>query len=134
VRAEADGDPRPEVVCFSSTRPGCGWWFVRTGAGAHGLHPSRNGRFLYVSDRAAGSVTVVSFQHRRVVATWVIGGSPDMGACQRTAARLTSASVDGVDLDVVPAGKPESFCEGGLREMSYEITEQTRRAGAHGVW
>jgi DNA-binding beta-propeller fold protein YncE len=54
--------------------------FVKTGAGAHGLYPSRNARFLYVSNRVAGTVSVISFRRRRVVATWRIpGGSPDMG-------------------------------------------------------
>jgi DNA-binding beta-propeller fold protein YncE len=54
--------------------------FVKTGAGAHGLYPSRDGRFLYVSDRAAGAVSVLSFATRKVVKTWPIpGGSPDMG-------------------------------------------------------
>jgi YVTN family beta-propeller protein len=55
--------------------------FIRTGAGAHGLYPSRNGEDLYVSNRSAGSVSVISFTTRKVVATWHIpgGGSPDMG-------------------------------------------------------
>ena len=55
--------------------------FVRTGAGAHGLYPSRDGKYLYVSNRGAGSVSVISFRTRRVVKTWRIpgGGSPDMG-------------------------------------------------------
>ncbi len=53
--------------------------FVRTGAGAHGLYPSRDARDLYVSNRSAGTVSVLSFRTRRVVATWNIGGSPDMG-------------------------------------------------------
>ena len=54
--------------------------FIKTGAGAHGLYPSRDDRFLYVSDRSAGAVSVLSFATRRVVATWAIpGGSPDMG-------------------------------------------------------
>ena len=54
--------------------------FLATGAGAHGLYPSRNARRLYVSNRSAGTVSVVSFATRRVVATWHIpGGSPDMG-------------------------------------------------------
>jgi DNA-binding beta-propeller fold protein YncE len=55
--------------------------FLHTGAGAHGLYPSRDARFLYVSNRSAGSVSVVSFKTRRVVATWVIPppASPDMG-------------------------------------------------------
>jgi YVTN family beta-propeller protein len=54
--------------------------FVKTGAGAHGLYPSRNDQFLYVSDRAEGAVSVISFRTRKVIATWPIpGGSPDMG-------------------------------------------------------
>jgi YVTN family beta-propeller protein len=54
--------------------------FVKTGAGAHGLYPSRDDRFLYVSDRSEGAVSVISFATRKVVKTWLIpGGSPDMG-------------------------------------------------------
>jgi DNA-binding beta-propeller fold protein YncE len=55
--------------------------FLRTGAGAHGLYASRNTRYLYVTNRAEGSISVVSFRTRRVVRKWVIpgGGSPDMG-------------------------------------------------------
>jgi YVTN family beta-propeller protein len=54
---------------------------IRTGAGAHGLYPSRNATRLYVSNRQAGTISVISFASRRVVATWTIpgGGSPDMG-------------------------------------------------------
>jgi DNA-binding beta-propeller fold protein YncE len=55
--------------------------FVATGRGAHGLYPSRDARVLYVSNRDAGSISVVSFATRRVVRTWRLpgGGSPDMG-------------------------------------------------------
>jgi YVTN family beta-propeller protein len=55
--------------------------FMPTGSGAHGLYPSRDSRFLYVTNRAAGSISVVSFRTRRVVKTWHLpgGGSPDMG-------------------------------------------------------
>jgi YVTN family beta-propeller protein len=55
--------------------------FLHTGAGAHGLYPSRNARFLYVSNRQAGSISVVSFRTRRVVKTWQLPqpASPDMG-------------------------------------------------------
>ena len=54
---------------------------IPTGAGAHGLYPSRDSRFLYVSNRGAGSISVLDFRRRRVVATWHLpgGGSPDMG-------------------------------------------------------
>jgi DNA-binding beta-propeller fold protein YncE len=55
--------------------------FLPTGAGAHGLYVSRDSRDLYVSNRMAGSVSVVSTRTRRVAKTWHIpgGGSPDMG-------------------------------------------------------
>jgi YVTN family beta-propeller protein len=55
--------------------------FLRTGTGAHGLYPSRDARYLYVTNRGAGSISVVNFRTRRVVTTWRIpgGGSPDMG-------------------------------------------------------
>ena len=55
--------------------------FERTGLGAHGLYPSRDSRYLYVSNRGAGTISVMSFRTRRPVRTWRIpgGGSPDMG-------------------------------------------------------
>jgi DNA-binding beta-propeller fold protein YncE len=54
--------------------------FLATGRGAHGLYPSRDARYLYVTNRSAGTVSVVSFRTRHIVATWTIpGGSPDMG-------------------------------------------------------
>src|SRR4051794_15054765 len=55
--------------------------FIRTGNDAHGLYPSRDARFLYVTNRGAGSISVISFRTRHVVKTWHIpgGGSPDMG-------------------------------------------------------
>jgi len=65
--------------------------FITTGVGTHGLYPSRDGSKLYVANRGShhvhgpphglGSVSVVDFATRRVVATWPIpqGGSPDMG-------------------------------------------------------
>ena len=54
--------------------------FLPTGAGAHGLYASRDARYLYVSNRSAGSVSVVSFATGKVVDNWSIpGGSPDMG-------------------------------------------------------
>jgi YVTN family beta-propeller protein len=55
--------------------------FIHTGAGAHGLVVGRNGKVLYVANRNAGTVSVVSFRRRKVIRTWHIpgGGSPDMG-------------------------------------------------------
>jgi 4-amino-4-deoxy-L-arabinose transferase-like glycosyltransferase/DNA-binding beta-propeller fold protein YncE len=55
--------------------------FVHTGAGAHGLYPSRDARQLYVSNRGEGSISVLSFATRHPIAKWQLpgGGSPDMG-------------------------------------------------------
>jgi YVTN family beta-propeller protein len=65
--------------------------FIKTGLGTHGLYPSRDGTNLYVANRGShhvsgpphgkGSVSVIDFSTRRVVANWPIpkGGSPDMG-------------------------------------------------------
>jgi YVTN family beta-propeller protein len=55
--------------------------FIPTGPDAHGLYPSRDARYLYVTNRGYGSITVISFATHKVVATWWIpgGGSPDMG-------------------------------------------------------
>jgi YVTN family beta-propeller protein len=55
--------------------------FLPTGRGAHGLYPSRDARYLYVTNRMAGSISVISFRTGRIVKTWHIpgGGSPDMG-------------------------------------------------------
>jgi YVTN family beta-propeller protein len=64
---------------------------IKTGLGAHGLYPSRDGTKLYVANRGVarvygppkgkGSVSVIDFASRKVEATWPIpgGGSPDMG-------------------------------------------------------
>jgi DNA-binding beta-propeller fold protein YncE len=74
-----DGDRFAEVCC------------LKTGIGAHGLYPSRGGTKLYVANRGShrvygpprgnGTVSVIEFATRQLVATWVIpgGGSPDMG-------------------------------------------------------
>jgi YVTN family beta-propeller protein len=65
--------------------------FVATGLGTHGLYPSRDGKRLYVANRGThkihgpahglGSVSVLEFDSKQVVARWPIpgGGSPDMG-------------------------------------------------------
>jgi DNA-binding beta-propeller fold protein YncE len=55
--------------------------FQPTGAGAHGLYPSRDSKDLYVSNRGEGSISVISFRTRKPIAKWRLpgGGSPDMG-------------------------------------------------------
>ena len=54
--------------------------FIPTGYDAHGLYPSRDSRFLYVSNRRSGSISVIDFATRRLVTTWPLpGATPDMG-------------------------------------------------------
>src|SRR5207244_995619 len=55
--------------------------FLRTGSGAHGLYPSRDAKAMYVSNRAAGTISVVSFKTKRVIKTWQLPlpASHDMG-------------------------------------------------------
>jgi len=65
--------------------------FISTGIGTHGLYPSRDGTRLYVANRGSthvggppggpGSISVIDFATKAVVANWPIpgGGSPDMG-------------------------------------------------------
>jgi YVTN family beta-propeller protein len=65
--------------------------FIKTGVGAHGIYPSRDGKYLYVTNRGwntiaggrhgPGSISVLDPATDSVVATWPIpgGGSPDMG-------------------------------------------------------
>jgi YVTN family beta-propeller protein len=55
--------------------------FIHTGLGAHGLLISRDARYVFVSNRNAGSISVISTARLAVVHKWQIpgGGSPDMG-------------------------------------------------------
>ena len=86
--------------------------FLKTGAGAHGLYPSRDARVLYVSNRAAGSISVVSFKTRRVIKTWQLPlpASPDMGG----------VSADGQTL----------WLSGRYNAVVYAINTQTGRLRA----
>jgi YVTN family beta-propeller protein len=54
---------------------------TNTGYGAHGLYVSRDSRYLYVSNRGEGSISLISLKTRKPVRKWHIpgGGSPDMG-------------------------------------------------------
>jgi YVTN family beta-propeller protein len=74
--------------------------FIKTGVGTHGLYPSRDATKLYVANRGSsriggkprgpGSVTVIDFATRQIVARWPIpgGGSPDMGNVSADGKRL----------------------------------------------
>jgi len=55
--------------------------FIPTGKGTHGLYPSRDAKFIYVSNRGEGVISLIDTSTRKVAAKWTIpgGGSPDMG-------------------------------------------------------
>jgi YVTN family beta-propeller protein len=100
--------------------------FIPTGKEAHGLYVSRDFKFLYVTNRGQGSISLIDLKSRRVATKWVLpsGGSPDMG----------NVSVDGSVL----------WLSGRHNSVVYAIDTRTGRllasisvgAGPHGlcVW
>ncbi len=64
--------------------------FVPTGAGAHGIYPSRDATRLFVSNRDGASVSVLDATAQRVLTTWPLaaGASPDMGGVSVDGTRL----------------------------------------------
>lgn len=71
--------------------------FLSTGAGAHGLYPSRDAKDLYVSNRNAGSISVVDFATRSVAATWQLPAEPmtHLGAPVHASPDMGGVSADG---------------------------------------
>ncbi len=55
--------------------------FIPTGRGCHGLYTSRDSRYLYISNRGEGSISLLNFVTRKIEKKWPLpgGGSPDMG-------------------------------------------------------
>jgi YVTN family beta-propeller protein len=124
--------------------------FIPTGVGSHGLSVSRDGTKLFVANRGShnmkragphgpGSVTVIDFATRMVVAQWPVpgGGSPDMGNVSADGKQLwlsgrfdsevymfdtTSGSVTKVRVGVEPHGltvwpQPGRYSEGHTGNM-----------------
>ena len=110
--------------------------FLPTGKGAHGLYPSRDGKDLYVSNRDAGTISVVSFAMRRVIATWVL--PPESGA------HLGDSNLVSPDMGGVSANGAVLWLSGRYDSDVYAIDTRTGRqlarikvgAGPHGlcVW
>ena len=61
--------------------------FIPTGPDAHGLYPSRDARYLYVTNRGNGSITVINFATAKIATTWWIpgGAARTWAACRPTA-------------------------------------------------
>jgi YVTN family beta-propeller protein len=55
--------------------------FIPTGKGTHGLYFSRDSKWLYISNRGEGTISLLDVKTRKVGKKWTIpgGGSPDMG-------------------------------------------------------
>jgi YVTN family beta-propeller protein len=92
-------------------------------AGTHGIYPSRDATKLYVSNRIAGSVSVLDARTGQVQATWPIpGGSPDMGGVTSDGSQLwlsgrynhevyVLSTTDGHLLARIPVGSgPHGMC------------------------
>ena len=71
--------------------------FLPTGKGAHGLYVSRDSLDLYVTNRDAGTISVVSFATRQVVATWVL--PPETGSHLGRGSSIASPDMGGVSAD-----------------------------------
>jgi YVTN family beta-propeller protein len=95
---------------------------IPTAADAHGLYVSRNARDLYVTSRAGEEITVIDFATGRVVATWRVPGTPDMGnvspdggtlwvSSRYTSAVLVISTRTGKLIASIPAGiSPHGVC------------------------
>jgi YVTN family beta-propeller protein len=55
--------------------------FIKTGIEAHGLYVTRDSKYLIVTNRGEGSISLIRFSDNKVVKKIKIpgGGSPDMG-------------------------------------------------------
>jgi DNA-binding beta-propeller fold protein YncE len=96
---------------------------IPTGAGAHGLYLSRDATLLYVTNRLAGSVSVLDARTGAERAVWPVpGGSPDMGGVTADGSQLwlsgryndevyVLSTVDGRLLARIPVGAgPHGLC------------------------
>lgn len=50
---------------------------IRTGAGAHGVATSTDGRYVFVTNIVAGTVSAIDAESRAVVATFTVGRGPN---------------------------------------------------------
>ena len=55
--------------------------FMKVGAATHGLYVTRDSKFMVITNRGEGSVSLLRFADNKLVAKMKIpgGGSPDMG-------------------------------------------------------
>ncbi len=98
--------------------------FVKTGKGTHGLYVSRDSKYLYITNRGEGSISLLDLATRKVATKWVIpgGGSPDMGNVSADGTQLwlsgryngvvyVISTADGHLIKKIPVGQgPHGLC------------------------
>ncbi len=98
--------------------------FVPTGKGTHGLYFSRDSKWLYISNRGEGTISLLDVSTKKVATIWRIpgGGSPDMGGVSADGKVLWLSgrynaevyafdTTDGHLLARIPVGKgPHGLC------------------------
>lgn len=50
---------------------------IRTGAGAHGVTTSNDGRYMFVTNIVAGTVSAIDTESRTIVARFTVGQGPN---------------------------------------------------------
>jgi len=108
--------------------------FLPTGKGAHGLYVSRDSQDLYVSNRDVGTVSVVSFATRQVVATWVL--PPESGTHIGSGSNVASPDMGGVSADGTVlwlSGRYDSDVYAIDTTTGQEIARVPVGLGPHGV-
>jgi len=108
--------------------------FLSTGKGAHGLYVSRDAKDLYVSNRNAGTVSVVDFATQQVVATWVLPA--ESGAHLGGGTNLASPDMGGVSADgkvLWLSGRYDSDVYAIDTRTGQQLARITVGHGPHGV-
>jgi YVTN family beta-propeller protein len=108
--------------------------FLPTGMGAHGLYVSRNAQDLYVSNRDAGTISVISFATRQVIATWVL--PPETGSHLGRSSSVPSPDMGGVSADGTVlwlSGRYDSDVYAIATTTGKEIARIPVGYGPHGV-
>jgi DNA-binding beta-propeller fold protein YncE len=98
--------------------------FLATGKGAHGLYVTRDSKYLLITNRDEGTISVLDFATRKLVKKWHLprGATPDMGnlsvdgkvfwvSGRYSGAVYAVSTVTGKTLHVIKVGQgPHGLC------------------------
>ena len=79
--------------------------FLPTARGAHGLQVSRDTHFMYVSNRDAGSISVMDVETRKVTATWKTAAAR---TCCSSLPTASSSGRQGATTAALPSSTPRA--------------------------